>query len=145
MTAVFSEIIKVLNESALYLLIGFALAGVLHVLFSRSERLTGLMSGRGPKSIALASLVGVPLPLCSCGVLPAALALRKKGAGRGATASFLISVPETDIISILLTYGLLGPLMAVARPVSALITAFSTGLVVVWAAPVAVVNADDAD
>ena len=145
MTAVLLEILHVLNESALYLLIGFALAGVMHVLFNRSERLSGLLSGRGPKSIALASLVGVPLPLCSCGVLPAALALRKKGAGRGATASFLISVPETDVISILLTYGLLGPLMAVARPVSALITAFSTGLVVDWAAPVADTNAGEAE
>jgi HflK protein len=121
------EIASIFNESAPYLLLGFALAGVLHIVLERSERFSRLLSERGSRSVILAAVLGAPIPLCSCGVLPAGLALRKSGATKGATASFLISVPETDIVSIVMTYGLLGPLMAVARPVAALITAMITG------------------
>ena len=127
MWSVIIEIIRVFHESAPYLLVGFALAGVLHVVFERSERFSRLLSRRGSRSVFLAAVLGIPLPLCSCSVLPAGLALRKNGASKGATASFLISVPETDIVSIIMTYGLLGPLMAVARPVAALVTAIVTG------------------
>jgi len=78
----------------------------------------------------MATVLGLPLPLCSCSVLPAALALRRKGAGPGATSSFLITVPETDFVSIALTFGMMGPLMAVLRPVASLITGIATGLAV---------------
>jgi uncharacterized membrane protein YraQ (UPF0718 family) len=130
MLIILREIIRILNESALYLLLGFALAGVLHVILNRYQRLTAMFTGRGQRSVYLAAIFGLPMPLCSCGVLPAALTLRKQGASKGATASFLISVPETDIISILLTYALLGPVLAVYRPLAALVTAIATGLVV---------------
>lgn len=126
------EIIRILNESSVYLLSGFTLAGLLHVLMQRFPRATAALTGRGKRPVFLASLIGLPMPLCSCGVLPAALALRKNGASKGATASFLISVPETDIVSILLTLALLGPLMAVFRPVAALTTAVVAGLLVNW-------------
>lgn len=132
MWPVITETIRILNESAIYLLLGFGLAGVMHVLFARSDRLTNLLRRRGSRSVILASLLGVPLPLCSCSVLPAGLALRKQGASRGATASFLISVPETDVVSILMTYGLLGPLMAIFRPLAALVTAIVTGQAMNW-------------
>ncbi len=127
MWSVITEIVRVLNESAIYLLVGFALAGVMHVLFNQSKRFARLLSARGSRSVVLAALLGVPLPLCSCSVLPAGLALRKQGASKGATASFLISVPETDVVSIIMTYGLFGPLMAVFRPLAAVITAIATG------------------
>jgi uncharacterized membrane protein YraQ (UPF0718 family) len=126
------EIIRILNESSFYLLLGFSLAGLLHVLMQRFPRATAALTGKGRRTVLLASLIGLPMPLCSCGVLPAALALRKNGASKGATASFLISVPETDIVSILLTLALMGPLMAVFRPVAALITAVTAGLLVNW-------------
>ena len=128
MWAVVTETLRILNESAVYLLLGFALAGVLHWLLSRSNKFSDLLSTRGTKSVFLSALFGLPLPLCSCSVLPAGLALRKSGASKGATVSFLISVPETDIVSILITYGLLGPVMAVFRPFAALVTAIVTGL-----------------
>lgn len=128
MGSVAGKTIWILNESAAYLLIGFALAGVLHWLLSRSERFSRALATRGSKSVLLAALLGAPLPLCSCSVLPAGLALRKQGASKGATVSFLISVPETDVVSILITYGLLGPVMAVFRPIAALVTAIVTGL-----------------
>ena len=78
----------------------------------------------------MATVLGLPLPLCSCSVLPAALTLRRKGAGPGATSSFLITVPETDFVSIALTFGMMGPLMAVLRPLASLITGIATGLAV---------------
>ena len=132
MQSVFVEIVKILNESAIYLLLGFALAGLLHVVLRRTPKFTELLAQKSSKSVALAALFGVPLPLCSCSVLPAGLTLRKKGASKGATVSFLISVPETDIVSILLTYGLLGPVMAIFRPLAAIITAMVTGLLTNW-------------
>ncbi len=124
-----TETIWIFTESAHYLLLGFALAGVLHVLLRRTPRFMNLLAGRGGKSVLLASLFGAPLPLCSCSVVPAALTLRRRGASKGATVSFLISVPETDIVSILLTYGLIGPVMAVVRPLAAVATAVFTGQV----------------
>jgi len=128
MWSVLTETARILHESAGYLLLGFALAGLLHWLVNRRPGFSNLLNTRGTKSVFLAALFGLPLPLCSCSVLPAGLALRKKGASKGATVSFLISVPETDIVSILITYGLLGPVMAILRPLAALVTAIVTGL-----------------
>ena len=130
MISLFSEILAILNESSLYLLLGFAMAGVLHVVMNRHRGFTAALTGRGPRPVVLASILGLPLPLCSCSVIPAGLALRREGASKGTVSSFLISVPETDIASILLTYGLLGPMLAIFRPIAALITAVVTGLTV---------------
>lgn len=80
------------------------------------------------RSVINAFLAGLPLPLCSCGVIPAAMSTRKRGANRGATISFLISTPETGVDSIAVTYALLDPLMAVFRPFAALMTAILAGL-----------------
>jgi len=128
MWTVLREILMVVNESAVYLLGGFALAGLLHVVLRRTPGFTNLLATKGAKSGVLAAIFGAPLPLCSCGVIPAGLTLRKKGASKGATVSFLISAPETDVASILLTYALLGPVMAVFRPFAALITAMVAGM-----------------
>jgi uncharacterized protein len=141
-----SETINILNDSAIYLLLGFALAGVLHALLRRTPGFAKLLAARGGRSVVLAALLGAPLPLCSCGVVPAGMTLRKKGASKGATVSFLISAPETDITSILLTYGLLGPVMAIFRPLAALVTAIAAGLVTNaverWTPDEPVVNGD---
>ena len=132
MLKVVHEIIRILNESSPYLLLGFTLAGLLHVLMQRFPRATASLTGKGRRPVFLASLIGLPMPLCSCGVLPAALSLRRNGASKGATASFLVSVPETDIVSILLTVALMGPLMGIFRPAAALVTAVAAGLIVNW-------------
>ncbi len=126
-TDLFFEAWRVLAESAVFILVGFAIAGVLHVVLSRGAAARHL-GEMGSRSVFLAALVGLPLPLCSCSVLPAAVTLRKKGASKGATLSFLISTPETSITSILLTYALLGPVMAVVRPLAAFFSAISAGL-----------------
>ena len=118
MREVFSAIVGILNESSPYLLMGFALAGVIHVLLGRLPGLTARLAGTGRRPVLWAALIGAPMPLCSCSVLPAAMALRRGGASKGATASFLVSVPETDVVSVLVTLALLGPLMAVYRPIA---------------------------
>jgi uncharacterized membrane protein YraQ (UPF0718 family) len=130
-----TELAGILVEMSPYLLVGFALSGLLHVVTERRPRLLDPISGRGPASVLRATLVGLPLPLCSCSVLPTALALRRKGAGSGATTAFLITVPETDFVSVALTFGLLGPVMAVLRPLASLVTGVVTGLAVDAADP----------
>lgn len=129
MRPVIDAIWWVLYESSVYLLAGFALAGVFHVLFSRWTAMADRLRKGNIRSVLWATLVGVPLDLCSCSVLPVAMTLRRKGAKPGAVYSFVISVPEVDMVSILQTNALLGPVMAVVRPVVALITALVTGLI----------------
>lgn len=125
-----SSIVTILGESAPYLVLGFALAGVLHVILARFPGITARLTRPGRRSVLYGALIGVPMPLCSCSVLPAAMALRRNGASKGATASFLVSVPETDIVSMLITYALIGPVMAVYRPIAAIVSALTTGLAV---------------
>jgi len=118
---------SVFYESSVFVLIGFALAGVLHEFVPMS--LVARRLGRpGLPSVLWATLLGAPLPLCSCGVLPTAAALRRKGASKPAVASFVVSVPETGVDSIAVTYGLMGPVMAVVRPIVAVITALAAGI-----------------
>ena len=115
-----------LVEMAPYLLLGFAVAGLLSAVISPRwvERHLG---NRGLGQVFKASLFGVPLPLCSCGVIPVGASLRQHGAGKGATTAFLLSTPQTGVDSIAVTYALLGPFLAVVRPVAALLTGFFGG------------------
>ena len=116
-------------EMAPYLLFGFTVAGLLSVLISPRwvERHLG---DRGLGQVFKASLFGVPLPLCSCGVIPVGASLRQHGAGKGATTAFMLSTPQTGVDSIAVTYALLGPFLAVVRPVAALLTGFLGGSLV---------------
>ena len=113
-----------------WLVFGFLMAGVIAVWIPRNwvNRMMGGSSGFG--GILRAVAIGVPLPICSCGVLPIAAGLRKHGAGKGPTAALLISTPQTGVDSILATYALLGPVFAVARPVAAALTGIVGGAVV---------------
>ncbi len=112
-----------------YLLFGFFVAGLLSLLVSRRmvERHLG---GRGVWPLLKATLFGIPLPLCSCGVIPVSMSLHKHGASKGATVSFLLSTPQTGVDSILVTYSLLGPLFAIFRPLVALVTGMVGGVLV---------------
>ena len=112
-----------------YLLLGFVVAGLLSVVVS-PEWVERHLGGNGFGEVVKASLFGVPLPLCSCGVIPVAASLRRHGASKGATTAFLLSTPQTGVDSIAVTWGLLGPFLAVVRPVAAFITGiFGGGLV----------------
>jgi len=116
----------VFKEAAPFVLFGFFAAGLLKVLIPERVIVKHL-GGNGFRSVFKASLFGVPLPLCSCGVIPVAIGLHKQGASKGATASFLVSVPETGVDSVAITWALIDPLMTIIRPVSAFITALATG------------------
>ncbi len=113
-------------EASPWLLVGLVAAGIIHVWLPKAV-MTRWMSGRGLGPVVRAALIGTPLPLCSCSVLPAALAVRRGGASKGATVSFLISTPENGADSIVLSYALLGPFMAVIRPVAAVFSAVGAG------------------
>lgn len=135
MQAILHECIGIFLASAPWLLLGFGLAGLSKVFIDSDRWLGRGLARKGLAGAGLAALVGAPLPLCSCSVLPAAIGLRRQGASRGATASFLVSVPETDVVSVTITWALLGPLMAIARPVAAIFTALGTGWAVELFAP----------
>ena len=123
------SLLNVVCEMSPYLLLGFLIAGVLHV-FVPQKFYAKYLSNKNKFSVVWAALLGIPLPLCSCGVIPTAIGLRKEKASKGAIASFLIATPQTGIDSILATFSLMGLGFAIIRPVAALITGVCGGLLV---------------
>ena len=124
----FKDFATILGEMSPYLLLGFFFAGLLYAFMPR-QKIKKYFSGKPLKSSILASLFGVPLPLCSCGVIPTGTALYKNGASKGGTVSFLISTPQTGVDSILATFSLLGLPFAIIRPIAALITGITGGVI----------------
>jgi uncharacterized membrane protein YraQ (UPF0718 family) len=124
---ILSESWKLLQESSIYVLFGIFVAGLMRV-FVRPEAVSRHLGKGKVRSVLKAAALGVPIPLCSCGVLPAAVSLKRQGANNGATTAFLISTPESGVDSIALTYALLDPVMTVARPVAAFTTAAVAGI-----------------
>ncbi len=112
-----------------YLIVGFGVAGLLHILL-RPETVQDWLGKPGFSTVLKACLIGVPLPLCSCSVIPVAAALRNSGASRGATAAFLSSTPQTGIDSILATYALMGGWFSTVRVVIALLCGLVTGALI---------------
>lgn len=138
--------VRLLNEMSPYLLSGFLIAGILHAFVPR-RLYARYLAKNDFRSVVLAALFGVPLPLCSCGVIPTAMSMRREGASKGATVSFLISTPQTGVDSILATASLLGLPFALLRPVAAFVTALFGGALVGAAAgdsPVRMQRGDDA-
>jgi hypothetical protein len=121
-----SGIWETTREMSPFLLFGFLVAGILYV-FVRPELVERHLGGRGVGPVIKAALLGVPLPLCSCGVIPVAASLRRHGAGKGATTSFLISTPQTGVDSIMVTLSLLGPIFALFRPLFAFVSGIVGG------------------
>ena len=121
-----AEIIDLINKMSPYLLLGFLLAGIMHA-FLPSRLYRRYLGGSSFRSVVNAALLGVPLPLCSCGVIPTAMSLRREGASKGAAVSFLIATPQTGVDSIFATYSLMGLHFALLRPLAALVTALFGG------------------
>ncbi len=121
------NILDLYLDAAPWLLFGLFFAGLLKA-WAPERGIRRWLGGKGFRPALTAALVGAPLPICSCGVLPAAVALRRGGASREATVSFMISTPETGADSVALSYAMLGPFMAIARPVAAVTTAVVTGM-----------------
>jgi uncharacterized protein len=127
LTEIIMESWRLLQESSIYVLFGIFVAGLMRV-FIRPESVNRHLGKRKVSSVLKAAALGVPIPLCSCGVLPAAVSLKRQGANNGATAAFLISTPESGVDSIALTYALLDPVMTAARPAAAFATAAVAGI-----------------
>lgn len=125
--SILAETWRLVLASAAWLVAGFLLAGLIHV-FLPVDRLKKWLGRRDWRSVFNAAAIGVPLPLCSCSVVPVASELRKAGASKGATTAFLISTPESGVDSISVTWALLDPLMTIARPLAAFLTAFAGGI-----------------
>ncbi|MBT3980270.1 MAG: SO_0444 family Cu/Zn efflux transporter [Bacteriovoracaceae bacterium] len=123
----FYQLWAYLLESAPYLLFGFGIAGIIHI-FLKPESIKNLLGGGNVKTVIKAALVGVPLPLCSCSVIPTAVTIKKSGASNGATSAFLIATPESGVDSISLTYALMDLPMTILRPVAAFVSATFSGL-----------------
>ncbi|MFZ5764916.1 MAG: SO_0444 family Cu/Zn efflux transporter [Thermodesulfobacteriota bacterium] len=118
---------EMLIDSSVYILFGLLVGGMLRTFLSPTYVARHLGHGRF-LPVFKAALFGIPIPLCSCGVLPAAASLKKQGANNGATAAFLISTPESGVDSIVISYALLDPFMTVARPLTAFISAMAAGI-----------------
>lgn len=121
------EIVFFFNEISIYLLLGFLMAGILHVVFPESIVRKHLGSNT-LGSVVKATLFGIPLPLCSCGVIPVATSLQKSGASKGAIVSFLISTPQIGADSFMITYSLIGWIFASFRIIASAITALFAGI-----------------
>lgn len=124
----FKDFVTILGEMSPYLLLGFLFAGLLHAFMPR-QKTEKYFSGSPLKASFYSALFGVPLPLCSCGVIPTGAALYKNGASKGGTISFLISTPQTGVDSILATFSLMGLPFAIIRPLAAFITGITGGLI----------------
>lgn len=126
---IIKEIIFFVNEVSIYLIFGFLVAGILHLFFPESI-IRRHMGKNSISSVIKSTLFGIPLPLCSCGVVPVAASLKKSGTSKGASISFLISTPQVGADSFLITYSLLGWIFGVFRIVASLITAMIAGITV---------------
>lgn len=117
---------KYLIISAPYLILGLLIAGFINTFIS-VEKLKKVLGGDSMWTVVKAALLGIPLPLCSCSVIPTAAQLKKSGVNNGATSSFLIATPESGVDSIAVTYALMDPFMTVIRPAAAFLSAFVAG------------------
>jgi uncharacterized membrane protein YraQ (UPF0718 family) len=124
---VFFQAWRLLSDASIYILFGLLISGLLRVFFSPYAVAQHLGHGKF-LPVLKAALIGIPLPLCSCGVLPAAVALKKQGANNGATTAFLIATPESGVDSIAITYALLDPIMTIVRPLAAFVMAAAAGI-----------------
>ncbi|MFI3285503.1 MAG: SO_0444 family Cu/Zn efflux transporter [Rikenellaceae bacterium] len=125
----FEELLTTLNEMSPYLILGFLISGLLHVYVPKSLY-ARFLHRKGFGSVVGAAILGVPLPLCSCGVIPTSVSLKKEGASDGATVAFLVGTPQTGVDSILATYSLLGLPFAIIRPIAAFVVAIFSGVAV---------------
>ena len=121
-----------MTEMSPYLIVGFLVAGILSVFISADlvRKHLGAKGKSGLSAVVKASVFGIPLPLCSCGVIPVAMSLKKHGASKGASISFLLSTPQTGVDSLFVTYSLLGPVFAIYRPIIAFVTGVVGGAAV---------------
>jgi len=119
-----NNFVLLFTESAPFLLIGLLLAGIIRLLIP-DKWITKYLGKNS--SVVTAAVIGTPLPLCSCSVIPTAIGIRRAGASKASTTSFMVATPETGVDSIGVTFALMGPVMAIARPIAAIVSAIVAG------------------
>jgi len=124
----FQETFRLFIEMSPYLIVGFFFAGLLHTLLGEKYIKKHFSQG-GLLSTIKATLFGVPLPVCSCGVIPLAESIHKDGASKSSTMAFLVSTPSSGVDSIFATYALLGPVFAIFRPIASFLSGIFTGII----------------
>ena len=134
MMAIPETILDLTLLAAPWLLFGLVVAGLVKG-FVPERLIQQWLSGRGFMPILRGAVLGLPLPMCSCGAIPTALTLYRGGAGRGPTTSFLVGTPGAGLDSLSITLALMGPFMMVARAIGAVIAAVLTGLLTAVSRP----------
>ena len=124
----FDNLLLLSAEASPWLILGLLIAGLMKAWVP--SKILSRHLGHGNKAIVKAALIGAPLPLCSCGVIPVATELRRSGASAPATSAFLVATPETGVDSVSVSYALLGPILAIYRPITAILSAIFTGVLV---------------
>ncbi len=124
----FDNLLQLSVEASPWLILGLLIAGLMKAWVP--SKILSRHLGHGNKAIVKAALIGAPLPLCSCGVIPVATELRRSGASAPATSAFLVATPETGVDSVSVSYALLGPILAIYRPITAILSAIFTGILV---------------
>jgi len=124
----FNNFVALSAEASPWLLLGLVIAGLMKSWVP--SKILSKHLGSGNSAIIKAAFIGAPLPLCSCGVIPVATELRRSGASAPATSSFLVATPETGVDSVSVSYALLGPIFAIYRPITAILSAVITGFIV---------------
>ena len=123
------EIWSLCLQMSPFLLMGMFVSGLIS-MFVNSRLILKHIGSKNFLSILKSTVLGIPVPLCSCGVIPVAATLRDSGASKGSTVSFLVSTPQTGVDSIFLTYGMLGPVFALFRPLAAFVSGIFSGMVI---------------
>ncbi len=126
-THFFEALWQLSQAMAPYILFGLMFAGILHELVPESI-VTRHLGKDNVSSVVKSTLFGIPLPVCSCGVIPLATSIKKSGASKGATLSFLISTPITGVDSIMATYGIFGWIFTLYRVVTSMVIAMIAGI-----------------
>lgn len=129
LTELIQAFIGIVYKMAPWLLLGFLFAGIFAVFFT-PDKVKKHLGGKGILPVLKSVILGVPLPLCSCGIVPVAAALRSSGASRGATAAFFISTPQTGVDSMIVTFSLLGWVIGLIRPLLACVTGLVGGVLI---------------
>ncbi len=128
---ILEEIYRLFMEMAPYLMIGLIFVGILHIFFSK-DLIIKHIGKNDISSVIKSTLFGIPLPLCSCGVIPSSVYMARNGASKPSVISFLISTPQTGIDSIIATYGMMGWVFAIFRPIAALFMGIISGIVTIF-------------
>ena len=127
LTLFFNALIELSHAMSPYILFGLIFAGILHELVPESI-VTKHLGNENILSVIKSTVFGIPLPVCSCGVIPLATSIKKSGASKGATLSFLISTPITGVDSILATYGMFGWIFTIYRVITSMVIATIAGI-----------------